>query len=169
MWDAKDSVHRKARKQQQQQQIKGRERTFLTKKKKKKQQRVCRGSAADMETFSPPSQKADRIATYSATLSDLLPTWFQLDCKGNPRSNGKAAFKAKSATRCSRCPHLRATGKCRPSIKHKTKMHYHLESIMGEQPRKKRKLSDKDWVIHLWHGPILSASLDAKTNCVIKR
>lgn len=138
-------------------------------KKKKKQQRVCRGSAADMETFSPPSQKADRIATYSATLSDLLPTWFQLDCKGNPRSNGKAAFKAKSATRCSRCPHLRATGKCRPSIKHKTKMHYHLESIMGEQPRKKRKLSDKDWVIHLWHGPILSASLDAKTNCVIKR
>lgn len=148
--------------------IKGRERTFLT-KKKKKQQRVCRGSAADMETFSPRSQKADRIATYSATLSDLLPTWFQLDCKGNPSSNGKAAFKAKSATRCWRCPHLRATGKCRPSIKHKTKMHYHLESIMGEQPWKKRKLSDKDWVIHLWHGPILSASLDAKTNCVIKR
>lgn len=116
------------------------------KKKKKKQQRVCRGSAADMETFSPPSQKADRIATYSATLSDLLPTWFQLDCKGNPRSNGKAAFKAKSATRCSRCPHLRATGKCRPSIKHKTKMHYHLVYHGWTTPEEKetfrQRLSD---------------------------
>lgn len=60
-----------------------------------------------------------------------------------PEAMLTAAFKASSATRCSRCPHLRATGKCRPSIKHKMKMHYHLECIMGEQPWEKRKFSDR--------------------------
>lgn len=59
MWDAKDSVHRKTSKQQQQKTQRQRENT-PDKKKKQQKERVCRGSAADMETFSPRSQKADR-------------------------------------------------------------------------------------------------------------
>lgn len=60
-----------------------------------------------------------------------------------PEAMLTAVFKANSATSCWRCPHLRATGKCRPSIKHKMQMHYHLECIMGEQPWDKRKFSDR--------------------------
>lgn len=60
-----------------------------------------------------------------------------------PEAMLTAVFKANSATGCWRCPHLRATGKRRPSVKHKMKMHYHFEHIMGEQPWEKRKFSDR--------------------------
>lgn len=46
--------------------------------------------------------------------------------KAIPEAMLTVVLKAKSATRCWGCPHLRVTGKRRPSIKHKTKMHYHL-------------------------------------------
>lgn len=122
----------------------------------------CRGTSTDPET-STPCSTANRDLPY---FQQCFLTYCQQESgwivKAIPKATLTAVFKAKSAARCWRSPHLRAPGKCRPSIKHKTKMHYHLECITGEQPWEKRKFSKL--VTHLWHGQIPSAPVHAYAN-----
>lgn len=119
-----------------------RQRKFQTKSDRKE------GSAEGLQQIQRPSvhapQQAERELLHFQqcflTYCQHDPSWI---VKAIPKAMLTAVFKAKSATRCWRFPHLRAMGKCRPSIKHKTKMHYHFECIMGEQPWEKRKFSDR--------------------------
>lgn len=114
-----------------------RQKTPLTESDKKE------GSAEELQHIWRPSvcapQKADRELL---RFQQCFLTYCQYDSswivKAIPEAMLTVAFKAKSTTRCWRCSHLRAMGKCTLSIKHKTKMHYYFESIMGEQPQKKK-------------------------------
>lgn len=96
MWDAKDSVHRKARKQQQQQQIKGRERTFLTKKKKKSNKE----SAEGLQQIWRPSVHPPRKLTELLHIQQHFLTYCQHDSswivKAIPEAMVKQHLKPKA-------------------------------------------------------------------------